>query len=483
MRTLFSVLLFFSLTSSLLEASSGQKTLTQRLNSIFKNKKLKNTKISVDVTSLKTSEELYSMNRDLALSPASSIKVLTAWVALNKFGPEHVFYTQIYTSGLLKNGVLEGDLYLKGGGDPSLVSERMHLLAEEIYTKGIHSITGNIYVDESYFDSEYFDPNRIKSDKQRAYNSPINGLSFNYNTITVSYAPTSPGKKLKVNVVPNTGYVKLENTANTSSSKSKYSLQASRIKQDGHDLIRISKNFPSRFKGKKQYFSATQPDVFAGRALKYYLNQFGVSILGGVQKKRAPSSANKFLKFPSLALREIVVLMNKYSSNFIADTLVKHLGKSFGSSGPQTASGLSVLKNELLKNGITGAESAEIFSGSGLTRINKISSATLTSIFLKAHKKFVVFPELMASLPLAAKDGTLKSRMKGTTAERVLRAKTGTISGVIALAGVVRSQGGELLAFSVLMNDNSSEPASSLPWHNRLGEALANFNRNTEVNK
>ncbi len=122
-----------------------------------------------------------------------------------------------------------------------------------------------------------------------------------------------------------------------------------------------------------------------------------------------------------------------------------------------------------------------VVSGSGLTRNNRITSSQFIKLLNAAYLEFDVLPELLSSLPIAGKDGTLKSRMKGTAAYGRLRGKTGTIDGVSGLVGVVQSRGGELIAFSVLMNDSSKSAGGMRPWQNYFAQALAEFNRKTAM--
>ena len=116
-------------------------------------------------------------------------------------------------------------------------------------------------------------------------------------------------------------------------------------------------------------------------------------------------------------------------------------------------------------------------SGSGLSRETRITANQFVKILSESYKNFALFPELMSSLPIAAVDGTLRKRMKDSAAAKKLRGKTGTIFGVSSLVGVVQGKGGELLAYAVLMNDNSAEPGAFKPWQNYLGQALSDFNR------
>ncbi|MBP7844744.1 MAG: D-alanyl-D-alanine carboxypeptidase/D-alanyl-D-alanine-endopeptidase [Proteobacteria bacterium] len=477
-----SLLLFLSLLLScnlFAEKDVFHEGLQKRLSFIFKDPELKGMKIGVEVFSLSRQESLYETNKEEALSPASTIKMLTALVALKRLGPNFTFETQVLYDGKLNGGVLQGDIYLKGGGDPHLVSERLYLLVQALKRWDLRKITGNIIVDDSTFDSIHLDENRIPTETDRAYNAPVSGLNFNYNTTTVYFRPADKvGAPPKVYVDPDTGYIDIVNKATTSKRGSAYRLVASRLKDKNGDKIIIQGSIPLGIGEQRTFFNITKPSVYAGRAFKYYLEREGVSVGGNtILQKATPSDAKSLYSFRSLPLRDIVILMNKYSNNFIADTLVKTLGREFKSKPGTTDKGLEVIREEATRIGINYGP-FKVVSGSGLTRINRMSAHQFIQLLNAAYLDFDVLPELLSSFPIAGKDGTLEKRMKGTEAFGKLRAKTGTIDGVSTLVGVVQSKGGEMLAFSVLINDPKQRSAAGLKrWENYFGQALASYNR------
>jgi len=456
--------------------------LTKRLSFIFRDEQLDKTQLGVEVYSLSRQESLFQLNADRPLSPASSIKLLTGLVALKKLGADFTYKTEVFTSAPISGGVLKGDLYLKGGGDPSLVTERMYLLVADIMRSEIKSITGNIIIDDWTFDQVQIDPNRIPTDSDRPYNAPVGGLSFNYNTTTVYFRPGDRvGNKARVYVEPDTGYVKVLNQGQTTSKTSTYDLVASRVKGKDGDVISVKGGIPHGLQEQRSYFNITSPQQYAGRALRSMLEERGVKIHGKeIKHQQVPPTARKIAELESLPLREIITLMNKFSNNFIAETLIKTLGREIKGLPGSTAHGLEVVREEATKLGVNTA-GFKFVSGSGLTRDNRTSANQFIQLLNSAYLDFDVLPELLSSMPIAGRDGTLRSRLKGTSAYGRLRAKTGSIDGVSTLVGVVQSKGGELLGFSVLMNDKTKNPGSMRPWQNYFGQALADFNRKTPL--
>jgi len=458
--------------------------LSKRLDFIFRDSSLKKTQVGVEVYSLSRQESLYSLNASRPLAPASAIKLLTAYVALRRLGQDFTFKTEALATGSISGGVLRGDLCLRGGGDPSLVTERLQMLVAELMRSDVREVTGNICVDDSAFDEIRIDPKRIPTDTDRPYNAPVGALSFNYNTTTVYFRPAeSAGGKARVFVEPDTGFVELVNQTKTGARGSKYTLTASRVQADGHDKLVVRGSMPLGMAEQRSYFNITDPARYAGFALRSFLEARGVKVRGReIRNTNVPPSARLLATLESFPLREIVVLMNKFSNNFIADTLVKTLSRELRGAPGNMKSGLEVLREEANQIGMNTA-GFNVVSGSGLTRENKVSPAQFTKLLNASYLEFDVLPELLSSLPIAGKDGTLKRRMKGSAAYGRLRGKTGSIDGVSALVGLVQSRGGELLAFSVLMNDQSKSPGAMRPWQNYFGQALADFNRKTPLSE
>jgi len=459
------------------EGSTSREALEKRLNSIFSDDGISSSKVGVEVYSLSEQELLYTRNARQALTPASAVKLFTGYTALKTLGADFRYLTTVYAKGVFNDGTLSGDLYLQGGGDPSLVSERVHLLAEQFLRSGIRKVRGNLYVDASIFDDVLIDPKRIDTSTDRAYNASISGLSFNYNTTSVYFRPgEGVGTPAQVFISPDTGYIALANKGKTGKANTRYGLIASRVPASDTDRVLVQGLIPQSFPEQVSYFNVNHPDFYAGYALKHYLAMFGVKIEGKILRGKVPDGVRKVAVIESIPLADIVTLMNKFSNNFIADTLVKTMGYHFKGAPGTMEKGLEVLREEATKIGINN-EGFKLVSGSGLTRDNQLSAHHFIQILNSAYLSFDILPELLTSLPIAGLDGTLRSRLKDTSAYGSLRAKTGTINGVASLAGVVQSRGGELLAFSVIMDDAGKGAAQFKPVQNRFAQALAEFSR------
>jgi D-alanyl-D-alanine carboxypeptidase/D-alanyl-D-alanine-endopeptidase (penicillin-binding protein 4) len=461
-----------------------KNALQKRLDFIFKDEALKKTKVGVEVFSLSRQERLYQLNAQDALSPASAVKLLTSVVALKKLGPDFVYKTEVFVDGVQTGDTLKGNLYFKGSGDPSLVTERLYLLVGDIARTGIKRITGSIIIDDWTFDQVRWDSARIPTQTDRPYNAPVGGVSFNYNSTTVYFRPGDKiGDPVRVFVTPDTSFIRVVNKSKTAARGVGNKLVAARSEGKDFNTLTVEGSLGLGAPEQRSFFNITDPVKYTGSALKMMLKERGISVDGTeIIHKEVPALARKIAVLDSLPMREIVTLMNKFSNNFIADTLIKTLGREVRGAPGTTEKGLQVVSDESTRLNIN-TTGFKVVSGSGLTRENRITATQFISLMNAAYMDFDVLPELLSSLPIAGKDGTLRSRMKGTSASGRLRAKTGSIDGVSALVGVVQSRGGELIAFSVVLNDKAKNPGALKPWQNYLAQALADFNRKVPLHE
>ncbi len=464
--------------SSKEDTSAYTDALRKRLTFILKDEKLDTTQMSVEVFSMTQQESLYRLNPEKPLSPASAIKVLTAVVALERLGSDYRFSTEVFTDGKLSQGTLKGNLYLVGGGDPLLSPASLTNLVEQLQRLEIRQVTGQIVVDDWAFDQDRIDLARIPTDTDKAYNAPVGALSLNFNAVRAYFRPgIKTGAATRVSLWPESSFVKLANRAVTTSKGQPMRLNAARLKGTGTDVIEVTGSMPINAGEISRDFNITQPPKFAGAVFKRLLIDSGIKVAGSeIVHSERPKSARRIARHQSQPLREVVTAMCKDSNNFIADTLVKTIGREVKGGQGTMAKGLAVIKDGATRMGVN-TRGFKVVSGSGLTRDNRMSAEQFVSLLNFTYLEFDILPELLSSLPIAGKDGTLKNRMKGTVAVGRLRAKTGTIDGVSSLVGLVQSRGGELIAFAILMNDNRQMSGSLRPWQNYFAQALAEFNR------
>ncbi len=416
----------------------------EKYNAILEQYKINADNVSLQI--LDDSEVVFSLNPDKKKVPASISKILTSFAILKKLPIDHKFYTRLYSDG--KN------LYLKGGGDPCFVSENLWQLVNEFTRSGIKVVKGNIVVDDSLFDKIRFDESRQDKRVDRAYDSPVGAMSFNWNAVNIFVKPAKIGQKAVVTVDPDSEYFDLKNNTTTVSGKARKELVVSI--SNSQKLITVSGDVAAGDKEKAIYKGVAEPDIWAGTNLSYFLEQRDIVVEGKVVTGKVPDTAELVASYESKNLNNILADMNKFSNNFVAEMLVKGLAAQNQKTGASLKQGVESIREELAKIGITRDEIV-ILNPSGLTHDNLFSASSLNKVLMNMKKDFSVYPTFLNGLPIAGIDGTLKKRMKNTEAEGWVRAKTGYLDGVVSLAGFAGRRDGSVLTFTFLYNGPRDE--------------------------
>jgi serine-type D-Ala-D-Ala carboxypeptidase/endopeptidase (penicillin-binding protein 4) len=461
-------------------SSGSAARLKTALDSILPEKKMKQLEVGVTVVSLDKGDTLLERNGDTLLIPASVNKVFTAFVALKRLKPTATFKTQIYAVGPTKEGKLAGDLYLKGGGDPSLVSERMWMLVNELVRSGIKQITGNLVADSSYYDFEKTPQSRPKYLRDQAYNAPIGALSFNFNTTTIYVKPgETVGEAPVVYTDPENSYIDVVNQASTSGAGGKNSVVVTRtnfVEGDIGDTVLLRGQIPLDGKELRFYRNIVNPALYTLHMFKTFWEQRGLKFAGRTLEGKVPDGARLVLEFESQPVWQIVWGMNKFSNNFVADQLMKKVGAEVWGPPGTLQKGVAALEDVLQEIGISRKD-YEIYDGSGLTRNTRVTARQIVRVLRAAYNDFSIAPEFISSLGVAGEDGTLRNRIPSATVQGLLRAKTGTLDGVTALAGYVPSADGEMLAFAILLNDPKMKYGKISGYTDQIVKALSKFSR------
>ncbi len=397
---------------------------------------------------------LISQNANKKMIPASLTKILTASAVLENFLPGTKFKTQIFLDQKPFSGTVKGPIYLKGGGDPSFVSENLWYLVNVFNRNNVKIIEGDLIVDDSLFDSVRYDESRESSRVDRAYDAPVGAMSFNWNSINVFVQPSIKGEAAKVFLDPENSFTKLENKVKTVAGE-KINIEVHRKAEGQFDLLIVEGSIGEKASQHVVYKNITKPDLWSGYQLKSFLAQRGIQIKGSIKSGKAPNAAFLAAESESKPVEDIIIDMNKFSNNYVAEMLCKNLGLQ--KKQPATmAAGMEVIREHLLKLGLKSKD-FDLMNPSGLTRENKMTPEVLWKALKHLHEDFRVQPEFLRSLPIAAVDGTLKRRMKGTPGARWVRAKTGYINNVVSLAGYAGQKDGTSLTFVFIYNGSHDE--------------------------
>ena len=397
-------------------------------------------------------EVILDINSKKKMIPASVTKILTAATTLEAFPPGYKFKTQLLKNAdhKISDGVLKGSIYLKGGGDPSFVSENMWFLVNAFLRSGIKKIEGDLIVDDSLFDSIRFDGSRQENRVDRAYDAPVGAMSFNWNSVNIFVRPGTKGSPAQVFLDPNNSYLKLNNTTVTTSG-SDQSIVADRK----NNLISVSGKLGTDAKEVVIFKSITEPDLWAGENLKSFFKQRSIEVTGDVKSGSAPTKSELLAESESKPIETVLADMNKFSNNYVAEMLTKNIASQNKTPGT-LSQGIKAINEHMRKLDVP-IDQYEIYNPSGLTRDNKMSSFALWKVLEHLKNDFRVYPEFLTSLPISGIDGTLKKRMKNSPAERWVRAKTGFLTGVVSLAGYAGRSDGRVFTFSFIYNGSLDE--------------------------
>lgn len=438
-----------------------------------------NTSSGVSVVRVRDGKKLFSYDGGKLLSPASVTKLVTAGAALKLWGADHTFSTKFYYVGRRSGETIYGDLYIKGDGDPYLVSEKLWQMAADLKNMGIRKITGDIVLDQSLFDGVQRDKSRLAGQKssRNAYDAPVSAFGVNFNTFEVMVVPSEKlGSKALVSLSPYpVRSVTLQNQVKTVAKTANQRPSVKRQSTDGGGSLLVSSGgIPLESSPQKIYRSVTDPGLSSGEIVRAFLAKEDVVVAGKTRQADLPPSAILLYTLPSYPVSKIVKGLNVFSNNYIADVLVKRMGAAFNKksradepgSGTYEA-GVSVLSDFLGQK--IGQKNFVLKNGSGLSTENRLPADLLSALLVSMSSELESFPEFLSSLPTSGVDGTLRSRFSSPLTKHLqgrIRAKTGTLTSpvsVSSLSGYVSHQEHGLLAFSIIQNGlaGKTQPAIS----------------------
>ena len=422
--------------------------------------------VGVQVVDVETGEEVFARGADDLLNPASTMKVVTAATALKTLGPAWRFTTDVYTDAgveLQPSGVLQGNLYVKGHGDPTFVVEKLWKLTRDLKLNGIERIEGNVVFDDSFHEGSAMLPGWNKErdiERGPTYFSTLSALSLNMNTAVMVVGPgTEVGSAARVVLETETeGYVEVVNELTTGREGSRRRVEIERVVESDKTRFVLSGTIPQDAQRVRYRRTVGDPTAHFIAAFRHMLGEAGVRVKGRYLRGTTPFDAEMVLHVPSPPLVAILMDMNKYSLNFQAEQVLRTLGAEIESEGT-TEAGLRVVRKYLQRLGVTEKQ-AVLVNGSGLSREVRLAPTALTSVLVDMARDPQVGAEFTASLAIGGTDGTLWRRLRDQPGR--MRGKTGTLDGVHCLAGYLDADGGRRYAFAFLTNWTNNTRVSSV---------------------
>ncbi len=405
------------------------------------------------------------------VNPASVMKLVTTYAALDLLGPAYSWSTPVYADGPVRDGTLSGNVYIKGQGDPKLVLERVWLLLRRLQGIGIKNIAGDLVLDRSAFDIPEADPANFDGEPLRPYNAAPDALLVNYKAVVMTFTPERSGSSTQVQFDPPLAGVQLQSSVPLSNADCGDYRSALKADFSDPNRIRFAGTYAASCGEKVWPVAYADPKSYSVRALQGMWLEMGGRITGSVRLGTVPANlqtARPVFESTSAPLAEVIRDINKYSNNVMAQQLFLTLGRAIpmaafnpGSDtlpgeAPGTAGSFAASRavvQRWWKERISADDAPVLDNGSGLSRQERISTQALVRLLLVAYRS-PYMSELMSSLPITGVDGTLKrfkSRaINGTTGSAHL--KTGTLSGVIARAGFVDGASGRRYVLAAIIN-------------------------------
>lgn len=449
----------------------GTAALTSDLGSILR-AHTRGGRWGVMVASVTRGDILFAENADVLLKPASILKMMTTGLVLERYGPQHTFKTEVLKDRGVNGGVLEGNLYLRGGGDPTLSlrfwqgESPMDALATQIAAAGIRHVKGSVIADESAFEAERIPQGWKTTYLGSAYAAPVSALSLNENIVWIVARPEGGSAVVELDppstALPVTSTVRLVGGSGGRIS--------ARRTADG---ISVSGTIGSRSAPRRYSLVVQEPPTYAAGALEASLRKAGVQVDGGVRAGVTPRGAEAVAEVRSLPMANMVSYMNRESINHFAELMFRNSARENGET-VSARDAEAALREFIEKKAGGRADHIRVRDGSGLSEADSLTARSMVQLLMYAHRA-PWGPVFHASMPVAGESELMRRRMRSSPAQGNLHAKTGTTNSVAALAGYVTAMNGEILAFTFIYNGN--DRANARATMDRMGPTLANFSR------
>ncbi len=423
--------------------------LPPRIFNTLRGQRVPRSAVSFVVRDAVSGEVLLEHNPEVPRSPASTMKVVSAYAALSLLGPNYTWTTRAWATGPVVGGRLKGDLVLEGGGDPTLSIERWWRFVQELRSRGIEQIDGDIIVDTNFFAPADAEPNDFDGAGFKTYNVIPNALLVHEHAANITVAPGGSSALITVDPAPDNLRIVNKVRLSRSSCRSGGSMVRFGGPGDGATQLTVAGHLSRRCGPVRFERVIMKPTEFAYGTFVTLWRQAGGTFNGALRQEPKPPGSRLLVEYKSLPLATALYELLKHSSNPMTRTLILTLGAERYGAPATVQNGEQVVYDFLVDRGLIFPELV-IDNGSGLSRITRIAAASMAQLLQDAWRSPYA-AELQAALPLGGQDGTLRNRFKETDDGRV-RMKTGTLNGVSALAGYVRTSSGRTLVVVSIVN-------------------------------
>ena len=464
-------------------AAAQRVSLTRRLNALLDEPPFDRAIWGVAVAN-PSGRIVFARNADRLFIPASVTKILVASAAAALLPPDYRYRTSVYAAGLVDGGVVNGDLVLYGRGDPTLsgrlddsASVAFDELADSLRARGIVRVSGDIVGDASYFDSILVHPTWAGYDLNWWYAAPVTALGFNENSVDFFITPTTPGSPPAISFAPDLGVVQFTNHARTVLADSARTIDFYRA--PGTNTIWAAGDVPADTRPWTEHVAVWDAPAWAATALRRSLEQRGIAVDGRARTTYDSAEYAAARRDPplaehrSFALPDILRPLLESSQNWFADLLLKTLGREFRGVG-SFAAGLAVERRFLIDVLAVDSTAFDVVDGSGLSTSDLATPRALVQILRAMRRRPPPGADaFVRALPLGGHSGTLRHRFRDPPLAGRVRAKTGSIDRVNALAGYLELDGGKTWTFAIQLNHHTAKNRDALRRIDAVVAALA----------
>ncbi|MCC6535717.1 MAG: D-alanyl-D-alanine carboxypeptidase/D-alanyl-D-alanine-endopeptidase [Burkholderiales bacterium] len=382
-------------------------------------------------------------NVERPMNPASVMKLVTTYAGLEMLGPAFTWRTDVLAVGSVRDGTLEGDLLIRGQGDPKLTLENFWLLLRGVHARGVHDIRGDLVLDRSYYGVDGGDPGRFDNEPTQVYNTLPDALLVNFKAVRLTFVPDIDNKRVHIVTEPALPEVQIVNHVvldNAPCGDWRARIRPEIRAESTAARLIFAGQLSAQCGEQARHYSILSPQTYAGALFRQLWGELGGRFAGTIREGLAPAHARPIASQTSPALAEIVRDINKYSNNAMARQVYLALGAA-AFAAPATAEKSERALRQWLAQKRLDLPELVVENGSGLSRIERISARSLGALLAAAWRS-AVMPEFIASMPVVGVDGTLRRRGKQLAYAGQAHIKGGTINGVRAMAGYVLDASG-----------------------------------------
>ncbi|MBP5986270.1 MAG: D-alanyl-D-alanine carboxypeptidase/D-alanyl-D-alanine-endopeptidase [Azonexus sp.] len=415
--------------------------------------------VAVVVQPVNSGVPLVAHNAAQSMNPASVMKLVTTYAALDLLGPAWTWKTTAWVENATADGILNGNLYLRGSGDPRFAIEHLWSLLRQLRVRGIERIAGDVVLDRTVFNVPAIDPGAFDDKPMRPYNVGPDGLLLNFRALRFTLLPDN-GKPRLLMETPSEG-LRIDNQLRAGNgecvSNWKDQIVVRLIPENNGNRLEFTGTYAALCGEKALNLSPLPADAQAGGLIRALWKELGGSLSGQVRGGSVPIGASLLARHESAPLADAVRDINKFSNNVMARQVFLTLGND---SAPATAERARQRVADWLAGRNLRFNELVLDNGSGLSRSERISADSLNRLLLDAWKN-PVMPEFISSLPIVGIDGTMKKRLNGSEATGRAHIKTGTLDGVKTAAGYALDAQGRRYTVTFLINHPRAQAGSA----------------------